>query len=369
MNLQALSLGLYVHVPFCANQCDYCHFFKQRPERKSVDMFLKKIKYESDFWKSQFNDREVETIFWGGGSPSCLSVEDMMFLGACCPQSKSLREWSVEVSPTSITPEKLQCLKELGVSRISIGVQSFNAHILKKLGRHQTNEMIFKAYAWIREAGFKNINLDLIFPPDFSSIELWQQDLLTAIKLSPEHISTYCLTYENATGPFTPEQHALVNVDREAEFYKFTWHFLQNNGYEHYEVSNFAKPGFQCLHNLNTWRMQEWIGLGPSAASQYNMQRFQNPSNLSNWINGISNHRESITCKTLCDDCLIFGLRTCAGVQLDELQQRFPSIDLEQYKPLWKFLIQKGLLQLTHNRLHCTERGLLLADSIALEII
>jgi oxygen-independent coproporphyrinogen III oxidase len=369
MNLQALSLGLYVHVPFCANRCDYCHFFKMLPNREALEQYLTKVKEESIFWQTEIGERHYETIFWGGGSPSCLREEHLETLAAFCRKDENLKEWTVEVSPNSITRNKLQLLKDLGVTRISMGVQSFNADTLKYLGRHQSVRQAYQAYDWIREVGFENVNLDLIFSPGFSVIKQWKQDLMTAIRLNPEHLSTYCLTYENTTGPFTPEKHADVDEDKEAYFYTFTWNFLEKQGYKHYEVSNFSKPGFQCLHNMNTWRMQEWIGLGPSAASQYTMHRFQNPSNMPRWLKGEHVSKETLTEEILCKDCLIFGLRTCEGVNLSQLQQRFPNCTLSLYTDLWKHLKQEGLIIFNQNHIRCTQKGLLLADSIALEIL
>lgn len=370
MNLQALSLGLYVHVPFCANACAYCHFLKMRPTAESINLYLKKIENECCFWQKKLCNRSINTIFWGGGSPSCLSTEAFYQLNSCFHfNTKHLEEWTVEISPVTITLEKLKTLKSIGVSRISMGVQSFNEQILQQLGRKQTLNQVYQAYHWIKEAGFTNVNFDLIFPPDFSSIDVWQQDLETAIKLSPEHLSTYCLTYENESGPFTEQHYKNVDINKEADFYEFTWQFLQDKGYEHYEVSNFSKPGYACKHNLNTWRMQEWIGFGPSAASQYQWCRFQNSFQLENWeINHYINE-EILSEETLLKDCLIFGLRTCQGIDLTQLQRRFPKVDLKTYQPLWEKFQQEQLITLNNNILRCTSKGLLLADSLALEIL
>ena len=369
MNLQALSLGLYIHVPFCSNQCDSCHFFKTRPSKDLLKQYLSKIAQESAFWRKEIGKRSYETIFWGGGSPSCLNEEDLQTLASFCPRDGKLKEWTVEVSPNSITPAKLHILKDLGVTRISMGIQSFNPETLKRLGRHQSVEQAYQAYDWIREADFKNVNLDLIFPPDFSELEAWEQDLKTAVDLNPEHLSTYCLSYENDTGPFTPEKHKTVDEDKEADFYEFTWRFLSDQGYEHYEVSNFSKPGFQCLHNVKTWHMQEWIGWGPSAASQYAMRRFQNPFDMKSWIAGKHVNEATLTDEMLYKDCLIFGLRTCQGINLTQLQQRFPQYPHKLHTKLWETLEQNGLLISSDDYIRCTPKGLLLADSIALEIL
>ena len=369
MNLQALSLGLYVHIPFCSNACAYCHFLKMTPTPERLAIYFKKLEAEIAYWQTQLPHRYFETIFWGGGSPSCLSCDALNHLSHLFIHASKPKEWTVEVSPINITLEKLNLLKNIGVSRISMGVQSFNPNILKQLGRQQTPQQVFQSYDNIRKAGFKNVNLDLIFPPDFSSIEIWKQDLQTALSLQPEHISTYCLSYENETGPFSKDHYKYVDETKEATFYEFTWQFLADQGYQHYEVSNFSKPGFECLHNLNTWRMQEWIGYGPSAASQLKLKRFQNAFNLNDWQPNSHINIVELTEFELFQDCLIFGLRMNEGICLKKLQQRFPSIDLNKYLPLWEYFCQKGWIYFEDQHIRCTSQGLLLADSLALEIL
>ena len=366
--MQALSLGLYVHVPFCPNACDYCHFYKCRPTASAVKRFLEQISLERERWRNVWEVRPFETLYWGGGSPGCLEIEDLCTLGRLCPTTERLKEWTVEVSPTSITEEKLYILKELGVTRLSLGVQSFNVYTLKKLGRKQKPQQICDAYEQMRTVGFKNINLDLIFPPDFTSLEDWEADLEAAIALHPEHLSTYCLTYENETGSFTPEAYQRVDNDREADFYRFTWDFLEQHNYRHYEVSNFARPGYECKHNINTWRMREWLGWGPAAASQFNFRRFQNPCSLTVPL-GETVENVSLTEEDLCKDCLIFGLRMCDGVDLEGLQRRFPKVDLKIYQPLWECFEREEWVMREGNRVRCTAKGLLLADGLALELL
>ena len=366
--MQAPSLGLYIHVPFCPNACDYCHFYKCRPTASSIKRFLEQVAFEKERWRSVWEVRPFETLYWGGGSPSCLDTETLYVLGHLCPTTERLKEWTAEISPTSITDEKLYVLKELGVNRLSLGVQSFNVRTLQKLGRHQTPQQAYRAFEQARTVGFDNVNLDLIFPPDLTALGDWKADLETAVALHPEHLSTYCLTYENEAGLFTPEAYRNVDHDREADFYRFTWDFLEKHGYRHYEVSNFARSGYECRHNLNTWRMQEWLGWGPGAASQLNLKRFQNPCSLTAPF-GETIENVTLTEADLCNDCLIFGLRMCNGVNLDELQQRFPNVDLGVYEPLWKRFLREGWIVLKNNTVHCTTKGLLLVDGLALELL
>lgn len=366
--MQALSFGLYVHVPFCPNACGYCHFYKCRPTASSVKCFLEQISLECERWRNVWEARAFETLYWGGGSPSCLDVDALRTLGRLCPTTEHLKEWTVEVSPTSITEGKLYVLKELGVNRLSLGVQSFNVRTLQKLGRKQTPRQVYRAFEQMRAVGFENVNLDLIFPPDFTSLEAWKADLEAAIALRPEHLSTYCLTYENEAGSFTPEAYQRVDNDREANFYCFTWDFLEQNGYRHYEVSNFARPGYECRHNVNTWRMHEWIGWGSAAASQFDFRRFQNPCSL-HYTSGNTIENVMLTEESLCKDCLIFGLRMCDGVDLDELQRRFPKVDLGVCRPLWERFEREGWVIFENNRVRCTTKGLLLADGLASELL
>ncbi|MDR1255100.1 MAG: radical SAM family heme chaperone HemW [Puniceicoccales bacterium] len=368
MSLQALSLGLYVHVPFCANLCAYCNFYKERPIKSLVQSYLLEIGREWERWKNILSRRNISTVFFGGGSPSSLSCRDLETLCAHVqPILPQVTEWTVEVSPTTINLEKLKILKEGGVTRISMGVQSFQTDVLKYLGRRQTRMQVYRAYDWIRTAGFNNVNLDLIFHLSFADFKLWEMDLEETIHLNPEHISTYCLSFERSEGPFRRGYY--VNEDQEALVYLRTWDWLKNHGYRHYEVSNFARDGHACLHNLNTWKMQEWVGIGPSAASQWNRRRFQNTNNVHDWLGEEKINCTDLSEEILCADCLIFGLRMREGICLDALQKRFPLVDVAKYIPLWQQFSQERLINVHKNQLTCTDKGLLLVDALAREIL
>ena len=368
MDLQALSLGLYVHVPFCANECAYCNFYKQRPTRVLVQNYLSEIQQEYLQWREQLLQRKVNTLFFGGGSPSSLSCEQLSTLCEMCEELvPQLSEWTVEISPTTVNLEKLKILKAYSVTRISMGVQSFQQETINYLGRRQSNVQVYRAYDWIRTAGFSNVNLDFIFPPNFlGDISLWQRDLNEMVRLKPEHISTYCLSFERETGPFCKSTQ--VDEDREAQFYQHTWDFLRDNGYEHYEVSNFAKPDHACLHNLNTWRMQEWIGLGPSAASQMNGQRFQNQHFANGWLKEPKINCENLSDEMLFVDSLVFGLRTRRGINLKALTRRFPQANAAKYEPLWSQFADEKLIHYQDDNVYCTDKGLLVVDALAREI-
>lgn len=371
-------LGVYVHVPFCATTCDFCAFYQTVPKGDAVRRYLEAIEAEAALvpWQG----RRVETAFWGGGTPGLLRASEIEQLGRgmlrhCHGQPT---EWSVELAPATVTPDRLAVLKALGVTRISMGVQSFNEGLLDALGRQHTPAQIYRAYDLIRAAGFASVNLDLMFALPNQTEEQWRADLDEAMRLGPDHLSTYCLTFEEDTALWVKLSQGKVKLDvnKEAAFYLHTWDYLNEAGYAQYEVSNFARPGHQCRHNLNTWNMHEWAGLGPSAASQQGEWRSSNPSDLGLWLADVAAGRRAMTDRValtndlLAADAVIFGLRMNAGVSLPHLRKRFPSSRWDQVHNLWPRLIMEGLLISTpEGRISLTPRGLLVVDAIGGEVL
>ena len=264
-----VPLGLYVHVPFCATTCDFCAFYQTVPKGDAVTRYLEGIEAEAGL--VNWGDRPVATAFWGGGTPGLLKPAELDRLGRTMKLfGGQPAEWSVELAPATVTADRLAVLKALGVTRISLGVQSFNEGLLDALGRQHTPAQVYRAYELIRAQGFASVNLDLMFALPGQTEEQWRADLDEAMRLAPDHLSTYCLTFEEDTALWVKLSQGKVklDVDKEALFYQRTWDYLAAAGYAQYEVSNFARPGHACRHNLNTWAMYEWVGLGPSAASQ-----------------------------------------------------------------------------------------------------
>ncbi|PIP59873.1 MAG: coproporphyrinogen III oxidase [Verrucomicrobia bacterium CG_4_10_14_3_um_filter_43_23] len=371
--LQKTTLGVYTHVPFCASTCDFCAFYQKQPNREEIKRYLQGIQTESDLFLKNI---PVDTIFWGGGTPGLLMPKDLDALGQSILKNITNRptEWTIEMAPSTVKPEKLKVLKDLGVTRISMGVQSFNAKTLEGLGRLHSPKQVYKAWDYIQEAGFQNTNLDLIFAIPGQSITEWLTDLNEAIRLSPAHISTYCLTFEEDTKLYVKLSQGKIkrDIDQEANLYERTWEVLENNGYHQYEISNFAKPGQECQHNVHTWQMHEWIGLGPSASSQYQNKRFTNPASIEEWLKGIETGNqayidtETLTENTLALDSLIFGLRMNTGVNLPVLQQRFPHFNWQQLDHIIQTLTESEHCNLTQESiLKLTSTGRLMADSIA----
>ena len=379
-----MKLGLYCHVPFCAVACDFCAFYQQQPRLGDFEQYLAGIETELALTPP---DRPADTFFWGGGTPGLLPPEALQRLGTAFMNANKNPpvEWSVELSPGTARPARLAVLRELGVTRISLGVQSFDPATLAALGRRHTPRQIYQAWAWIKEAGFRDTSMDLIFAIPGQDETRWKADLAEAVRLAPEHLSTYCLTLEEDTALYLRLARANTRAteEQEAALYRATWHFLEANGYAQYEISNFARPGHACLHNLHIWGMEEWLGYGPAAASQWHGQRFQNPANLKLWLQGLDARapiREQVvelTPATLFADALIFGLRKNEGVSPAALARHFglgipaaanlKSLITRLAAEGWLLSGQSGATKDETWRL--TLEGRLRADAIASEIL
>lgn len=374
-------LGLYCHIPFCVSTCAFCAFYQEKPKRGDIAHFLHGIERELALAPP---DRPAETFFWGGGTPGVLSAEELARLGTAFLRANTTppREWTVEMAPATVRPGKLAALRHLGVTRISLGVQSFDSATLAALGRQHLPHHIRQAWDWIQEAAFPRTSLDLIFAIPGQDEIRWRADLAEAVRLAPGHLSTYCLTLEEDTALFAKlaarnRPHGAPSND-EAALYRATWRFLEEHGYAQYEISNFARPGHACRHNLNTWRMGEWLGYGPAAASQWRAQRFQNPANLARWLDGINAARPvreqivTLTPATLQADALIFGLRMNEGVNLDALEQRFGAPLPAAMTRLETCLAAEGYLDATARHHRCwqlTSEGRLRADAIGVAVL
>jgi oxygen-independent coproporphyrinogen-3 oxidase len=370
-------LGLYVHVPFCASTCDFCAFYQVHPTAELVEGFIKSLGAEAGLvdW-----NRPLSTVFWGGGTPGLLSARDLGRVAAvvhALPGGVSPPEWTVELAPASVTPERLDALRAAGVTRVSLGVQSFRPALLDALGRAHSREQVYRAYERVRAAGFASVNVDLMFALPGQTGPEWEADIDEALALAPDHISTYCLTFEEDTALWVKLSQGRVRLDpeNEARMYERTWERLGAAGYAQYEVSNFARPGHACAHNVNTWRMGEWAGLGPSAASQQGGWRGTNISNLAEWSGRVARGERSTEDRTelsaalLAEDALVFGLRMNEGVDLDLLKRRCPGAPWAAVTALVERLVEEGLARVEGPRVRLEHRGRLLADSVGSEVM
>ncbi len=377
---QSSPLGLYLHVPFCATTCDFCAFYQTVPKADAVPLYLEAMAREAAAVEWGWPGRQISTVFWGGGTPGLLRPAELEHLGKTVLRHTggAPEEWSVELAPATVSTDRLAVLRDLGVTRVSMGVQSFRPELLDALGRQHTTKQIYRAYDLIRAAGFPSVNLDLMFALPNQTEAEWRADLTEAVRLAPDHLSTYCLTFEEDTAMWVKLSQGKVKLDadREAEFYLHAWDDLAAAGYAQYEVSNFARPGHVCQHNLNTWRMHEWVGLGPSAASQHTGWRASNPPDLTQWHADVAagrratSDRTALTPALLAADSVTFGLRMNEGVSLPGLRKRFPTPHWERLLDLLPRLLLEGLLvDSTEGRIRLTPRGRLLADAIGAEVI
>ncbi|MGH7996434.1 MAG: radical SAM family heme chaperone HemW [Opitutaceae bacterium] len=371
------DLGLYVHVPFCASTCDFCAFYQVRPTASAVRCFIEGVEAEAAGidWP-----RPPDTVFWGGGTPGLLGPEDLERLAGIVHALAGNRvsEWTVELAPASVTPDRLAALRDAGVTRLSLGVQSFRPALLEALGRAHTVAQIHRAYERIRSTGWNNVNLDLMFALPGQSEADWEADVREAVRLAPEHLSTYCLTFEEDTALWVKLAQGRVRLDpeREAAMYERTWARLGEAGYAQYEISNFARPGRACRHNLNTWAMGEWVGLGPSAASQFRGRRGRNIADLERWRAGLAQGRRAeedareLSPELLAEDALIFGLRTNAGVDLEPWRIQAPRAPWPDWDSRLDRLAEEGLVRREDaGRVRLTDRGRLVADAVAAELM
>lgn len=369
-------LGVYVHVPFCASTCDFCAFYQTVPKASDVHRYLAAIDREAELvpWS-----RPITTVFWGGGTPGMLAPKDLTRLAEQVRANSGGTpvEWTVELAPGSVIDSRLEVLREAGVTRVSMGVQSFQPGLLEALGRQHSRQQVYRAYDRVRRAGFSVVNIDLMFALPGQTAGEWAADVREAVALEPDHLSTYCLTFEEDTKLWVKLSQGRVKLDpeHEAALYRATWRQLAEAGYAQYEVSNFARPGKECLHNLNTWRMHEWIGLGPSAASQHGGWRGANVADLAGWDTRIARgermteDRVALNPALLAEDALIFGLRMNAGVDLAAWRDRAPSAPWLTIEETLAALADDGLLVRNGPVVRLTDDGRLVADAVGAEIM
>lgn len=354
---------LYVHIPFCARICPYCAFYKELLDRSQTQQFCEALLRELH----QYRHLVPSTIYFGGGTPTALSTLQLeLLLRGLHGQLdlSQLVEWTFEANPGSVSPRKAKALRKFGVNRISLGVQSWDDELLKLLGREHNARRAGESFRILRAAGFANINVDLMFALPGQTRAQWRATLEKTISLQPEHISTYCLTYEEDTEFF--RRHArgefLSDSDAEAELFEMTMSILPAAGYEHYEISNYAKPGFASVHNQAYWSGEDYLGMGPSAFSTISMWRWQNVSNYREYIERMLDcrsaiaSRERLTSTMKRAEKIALSLRTRGGVSADLLDS-FPN-EVREF-------VRLGLLQKLNGSFILTCAGKSLADSVA----
>ncbi|MCI0536275.1 MAG: radical SAM family heme chaperone HemW [Verrucomicrobiales bacterium] len=377
--------SLYVHVPFCAQKCEYCAFYSQAPSGEVVSRYVAALLQELELVA---HDLHPHTVFFGGGTPSLLTLKQWEQILLRMDHLKLLgsQEWTVECNPATVSLEKARLLRSFGVNRISMGVQSLDARLLERLGRVHTRAMVFKSFDTLRAAGFENINLDLMFAIPGQTMEIWRATLEEALHLGSEHLSCYEVIYEEDTPLYAQLQAGQFDADENlaCDMFEELVSFVGERGFHQYEIANFAKhigaepfeiPDGACRHNVNYWRAGSFYGLGPSATCYVRGVRAKNWPNttlyceqLERGVRAIES-REQLSPLARAGETAAFGLRMNAGwpfalftaVTGFDLRQEWAA-DLEE-------LVANGLGEIGAERFRLTTQGLRLADSVGMQFL
>lgn len=378
--------GLYVHVPFCLRKCLYCDFYSvetcpdrsTQPEQADQTGYLTALEHELRRLPDNF---QPDTIFVGGGTPTELSetnVQRLLDLIRSHVSLDAVREWTCELNPRTLTVSKARRLKKSGVNRVSLGVQSFDHDLLKFLGRQHVPEDVHTGYALLRDTGFQNISLDMMYGIPGSDTNTVQADMEHVIALGPEHVSCYGLIYEKGTRLKEMKAQGLVtevDAEKERAQYDLVRAMLKRAGYEHYELSNFAQPGRDCLHNRLYWEGREYIGCGPAAHSHWHERRYANVRDLQQYIRDLTNgdspvdFEETLAPEAKARETLVMGLRLLEGVRRDVFRattgydyRALAGVQIDQ-------LIAIGMLEENNNALRLTEQALFVSDRVFAELV
>jgi oxygen-independent coproporphyrinogen-3 oxidase len=357
---------LYVHIPFCARICPYCAFYKDKLDRSQTTRFCEAMLAELNQLGTEF-EVVPRTIFLGGGTPTALTSRQLEFLlsgfhGVL--DLSELEEFTIEANPGSVSAGKAGLLRRFGVNRASLGVQSWDNNLLQLLGREHNADQAEQSFEILRAAGFGNINVDLMFGLPGQTSAQWQATLEKTIALGPEHISAYCLTYEEDTDFFLRHSRGELhsNADFESELFQMAIGTLEKAGYDHYEISNYARPGFASIHNAAYWHGQDYLGIGPSAFSTIGLKRVQNVCDYREYADRLLSGRsvtasvETLTSEMKRVERLALGLRTGAGI---------PVAALAQWPQETDEFIGLGLLVRSNGNFKLTRAGKCVADSVS----
>ena len=359
--------SLYVHVPFCASICYYCDFARQKYQEETADRWLNAL--ETELHGRTVNPN-LETIYIGGGTPSSLSETQLnRLLTLLDPYKKICREFTVELNPETVTETKLDLLCMHGVNRVSIGLQSGDEALLKKLNRHHTFADVKRLVHQISARGISNISLDLMYSLPFQTMEILKTSTDQALSLHPAHLSLYSLTIEeNSVFGKQGVQH--LDEDTEADMYEWLCSYLEQNGYHHYEISNFCLEGNESLHNTRVWEYEDFYGIGFGASGKDEQGRYEHPATLSQYLeHPLERIYTPLTAKERRYETVMMGLRLKRGISRQKFQDRYGIDLIDLYPESIRELVQMGLLEITETTLSCTEQGFELLNTILVRIL
>ena len=362
------TLGIYIHIPFCVRKCKYCDFLSGPAGIEIQETYIEMLLKEIEQYKELLKERQTDTIFFGGGTPSILEGDAIVRIMEKLKESGNISktaEISIEANPGTVTEEKFLLWKKSGINRISFGLQSADDEELKRLGRIHTWEAFEENYHLARKCGFENINVDLMSALPGQTVDTWKKTMERVTALDPEHISAYSLIIEEGT-PFyeayADHPELLPTEEEEREMYYETKTFLASKGYERYEISNYAKPGYECRHNLSYWERVDYLGLGLGAASLLGNIRRSNQTELSEYLKGnFSGESDELTECAAMEEYFFLGLRKMKGVDWTPYQA--------QYEKTVKKLLTEGLIEQNGDYIRLTELGIDVSNYVLSEFL
>lgn len=376
MKTKKRELELYVHIPFCVQKCAYCDFLSGPADAKAQRGYLEALLQEIGRAERTEN-YEVSSIFIGGGTPSAVPAEYIAQILGKIKERFMLRpeaEISMEANPGTVNEKKLEVYRRSGINRLSFGCQSSDNWELMRLGRIHTWEMFLESYAMARKAGFENINVDLMSGLPGQTCQSWENSLCSVAELSPEHISAYSLIVEEGT-PFASQQLVLPDEDTERSMYESTADILSGYGYKQYEISNYAKPGRECRHNMGYWQRKEYLGFGIGAASLISETRFSNPVDRKQYEDAAGDpdmlhiNRERLDRKAQMEEFMFLGLRMTAGVSERRFLETFGVSMEDVYAPVIEKYVRQGFLQQNNGNLFLTGKGISVSNVILADFL
>lgn len=371
------EMSLYIHIPFCKQKCLYCDFPSYAGKESLINEYIRALNEEILRKCSKY---KIASIFVGGGTPSYLNEINLESLLKTINllDFKDDFEFTIECNPGTLNEEKLALMKNYNVNRISMGLQTTNDNILKEIGRIHSFEEFKKNYNQARKAGFKNINVDLMFGLPNQNMKDWKVSLEDVMSLEPDHISAYSLIIEEGTCFYNLYNNDKLNIPNEEEersMYLFTKGFLKDYGYNQYEISNYAKANKECFHNKVYWKCNEYLGLGVSASSFVDEKRFKNIDDIKIYIEKINNNEdvtEEIHVNNINDDMeefMFMGLRMIEGINLKIFKKKFGKDVFDIYDEVIKNNIKKGLLVVDSEKLYLSEKGIELSNYVMSDFI
>jgi len=366
--------GIYIHIPFCAIKCMYCDFYSIADRENAIPKFIEAITYEIEQCEVDVSEWIIDTVFIGGGTPSLVKEHLIESILSCLNKKydlSNLKELTLEANPGEAPKERLKSFNGMGINRISIGVQSLQPELLRFLTRIHNRDQVFETYENARSAGFTNVNCDLIYSIPGQTWSDWSEDLGTIITMDPEHISAYTLTAEKGTELFSMVSNNTISMPgkgQEGDWFLKTHDILSNNGYEPYEISNFSKPGYECMHNLHYWDIDPYLAFGPSAHGYDGKYRWNNARSLDHYIDRVMSGQSTISTKEKIsltnhiNEKIGFGMRMIKGINPNMIPSKFKK----KFNGNIRIIKQKypDCIDSSGKNISFTQKGLLFADQL-----